>query len=244
VDVNAAAQRGIWTTNVEDYGMDEVSSHALALILACAKGLIAQTVSVRSGGWNPMLNKPQKRISESTVGVIGVGRIGTRSVQKCKGAGFRVVAHDPFVADEVIRAAGAEPMTRAQLFAESDYITLHTPLNDGTRGMIDAACFAEMKRGMYLINCSRGPVVNEQALLDALNSGHLRGAALDVLVEEPPKAGTSLALVQHPNVIATPHSAFYTEQAIDFMWQSAAREVVAVLTGKTPRCPVNRPVFK
>jgi D-3-phosphoglycerate dehydrogenase len=237
IDVEACTQRGVWAAYVPDYGIDEVSTHAIALMLTCMRGLSQHISNVRAGTWNALAPAPIKRLSDSTFGVIGYGRIGSRAAAKARGLGMRVLACDPFVSAEKIAEGGALKVSQEQLLAESDYVSVHTPLQPSTRHLINAAALAQMKPSAYLINTARGGMIDEAALAAALDAGNLRGAALDVLQQEP--ASADHPLVRHPRVIVTPHAAYYSEEARRDMHTRCADEVTRVLMGSTPRCPLN-----
>ena len=237
IDVGAAAARGITVVHVPDYGVDEVSDHAMALMLACARGLGVLAPATRRGEWDYRQTGPLHRLRGRTLGIVGLGRIGRRVADKARGFGLRVVASDPYVAPGVFAAHGAEPRPLDRLLAESDFVTVHALLSAETRGLLSAAAIARMKPGAYLINAARGPIVDERALLDALDSGRLAGAGLDVLAVEPP--ALDHPLLRHPRVIATPHSAWYTEEAMKDLQRLLAEDVARVLGGEAPRCPVS-----
>jgi D-3-phosphoglycerate dehydrogenase len=236
IDVGAATARGITVVHVPDYGIDEVSDHAMALLLACARGLGVLVPATRRSEWDYRQTGPLHRLRGRTLGIVGLGRIGRRVADKARGFGLRILASDPYVSPSVFVEHGAEPRSLDRLLAESDFVTIHALLTEETRGLLDAAAIAHMKPGAYLINAARGPIVDEHALLDALEAGRLAGAGLDVLAAEPPVAGDPL--LHHPRVIATPHSAWYTEEAMKDLQRLLAEDVARVLEGGAPRCPV------
>lgn len=239
VDVPAATRRGIWVANVPDYGTEEVSDHALALLLGLLRGTARLDRAVRRGEWEYSVARPLRRIRNLTVGVVGCGRIGSAFARKVKCLGVTVLAHDPAgVPQEVVRD-GARPVGFDELLESSDAISLHLPLSGATRHLIGAEELRRMKPGAYLINTARGGLVDSDALLRALDEGEISGAGLDVLEVEPPEKGD--ALVLHERVIVTPHAAWYSEESYEALKTEAAREVVRVLTGGRPRSPVNEP---
>src|SRR3954453_9779626 len=238
IDIEAATQRGIWVTNVPDYGIDEVSTHAIALLLAHARGLPPLLDATRQGIWDYRIVKPLVRLRGQTLGVIGFGRIGSAVAMKGRGLGLNVLAHAPFVADTVVEGAGVKPVSFETLLQEADFVTLHTPLTQMTRGMIDSRALARMKPNAFLINTARGALVDEEALREALAAGRIAGAALDVLSVEPPD--TDHPLLHDPRVWITPHSAWYSEAAAYDMRAGAAQEVVRVLRGEQPRSRINQ----
>lgn len=242
IDIAACTARGIRVANVPDYGVDEVATHAIALVLAQLRGLPALIKNNLAGVWSSREIQPIERLTELTLGVIGFGRIGRTTGSKGAGIGMRVIAYDPFLPPEDIRAAGAEPVRLDRLLGESDFITLHLPLDANTRHIINARTLKMMKPGAYLVNTARGGLIDEEALLDAVNTGTLRGAALDVLSVEPPPPDHAVlqALRKHDKILITPHVAWYSEQARVDMRTRGAQDVVRVLRGESPRTPVNQ----
>ncbi len=241
IDVPAATARGIWVANVPDYGTDEVSTHAIALALAQLRGLPQLINETRAGKWDGLAVAPITRLTALTLGVMGFGRIGSAAARKAMGIGMRVIAHDPFVSHETIRVAGAQPVDLDTLFKEADVVSLHVPLNAGTRRIINARLLGLMKTSAYLVNTARGGVIDEAALLDAVNAGQIRGAALDVLSVEPPAADNPVlqALIKHERIMVTPHIAWYSEQGRVDMHTFAAEDIARFLRGEPLRTPCN-----
>lgn len=238
IDIPAAAARGIWVTYVPDYSIDEVSTHAITLLLAQARGLAPLLDSTRRGEWDQRPAGVVQRLSDQTLGVVGFGRIGQAAAAKGRGLGLRVIAHDDYVPEHAFAAAGVERVDLATLLAESDYISLHAPLTDATRHLINARTLAQMKPSAYLINTARGPLVDEEALLAAVRGGQIAGAALDVLATEPP--APDHPLLHEPRILITPHIAWYSEAAKHDVRVRGAEEVIRVLQGQPPRAPVNQ----
>ncbi|RIK46958.1 MAG: hydroxyacid dehydrogenase [Chloroflexi bacterium] len=238
IDIPAAAARGIWVTYVPDYSIDEVSTHAITLLLAQARGLAPLLDSTRRGEWDQRPAGVVQRLSDQTLGVVGFGRIGQAAAAKGRGLGLRVIAHDDYVPENIFAAAGVERVDLATLLAESDYISLHAPLTDATRRLINARTLAQMKPSAYLINTARGPLVDEEALLAAVRGGQIAGAALDVLATEPP--APDHPLLHEPRILITPHIAWYSEAAKHDVRVRGAEEVIRVLQGQPPRAPVNQ----
>jgi D-3-phosphoglycerate dehydrogenase len=238
IDIPTATARGIWVAYVPDYSIDEVSTHAIALLLAQARGIVPLVTSTRNGQWDPMRSGPVHRLSEQTLGVIGFGRIGQATAAKGRGLGLRVLAYDPLINAEAVQRIGATAVDLATLARESDYISLHTPLIESTRHLVNAQFLAQMKPTAYLINAARGPLVDEVALLAAVQSGQIAGAALDVVETEP--APPDHPLLHEERILITPHSAWYSEEAKIEMRTRAAEEVVRVLQGQPPRAPANQ----
>jgi len=238
IDIPVATARGIWVAYVPDYSIDEVSTHAIALLLTQARGIVPLVQSTRSGQWDPMCSGPVYRLREQTLGVIGFGRIGQATASKGRGLGLNVIVYDPFLNAEAAERLGVRAVDLDTLARESDYITLHTPLIDATRHLINTDFLSKVKPTAYLINAARGPLVDEAALLNAVRNGQLAGAALDVLSTEP--AGLDNPLLHEERILITPHSAWYSEEAKIEMRTRAAEEVVRVLQGQPPRAPANQ----
>jgi len=238
IDIPTATARGIWVAYVPDYSIDEVSTHAIALLLAQARGIVPLVQSTQRGEWDATHAGTLNRFCEQTLGIVGFGRIGQATAAKGRGLGLRVLVTDPLINEEAAQRIGAEVVDQATLARESDYISLHTPLLESTRHLVDAHFLALMKPTAYLINAARGPLVDETALLNAVRTGIIAGAALDVLTTEPP--AVDHPLLNEPRILLTPHSAWYSEEAKIEMRRRAAEEVVRVLQGRPPRVPANQ----
>ncbi len=238
VDVEAATRKGIWVARVPDYCFEDVADHALALLLGCIRKIAYKDRMMREGSWNLHRDQPCYRMAGRTLGIIGYGNAARCLHRKVFGFGFaRVLVCDPYVRASVIRAAGAVPVPLSTLLAEADYISLHVPLTPETRHLIGARELAKMKRGVILVNTSRGHVVDEPALAEALRDGHLAGAGLDVFEEEPVPRGSLLRTLD--NVIFTDHAGWYSEESVVELKTKAAQNVAAVLAGGAPAYPVN-----
>ncbi len=237
IDIPAATARGIWVAYVPDYSVDEVSSHAIALLLAHARGIPRLIEAARAGSWSNQSVVPLRRLRGQTLGIFGFGRIGQMVAAKATGLGMHVQAHDRFLAPEQVAAAGAYPVDWETLLRTSDYLSLHAPLTNDTQMVINAQTLALMKPTAVLINTARGGLIDEPALDQALQDGRLAAAALDVLTVEPPSPDH--ALLKNPRAMITPHSAWYSEDANIDVRVRAAEEVVRVLRGERPRCPAN-----
>ena len=241
VDVGAASARGIWVTNVPGFCANEVADHTLALLLAASRRLLALDRSVRAGEWQPeAVAAGASRLSTQCLGLIGFGNIGRGVARRAIGFGLRVLVYSPHTTPELARSLGVERVELADLLAASDYISLHLPATPETRGLVDPALLARCKPTAWLINTARGSIVDESALLDALRTGRLAGAALDVRRTEPAPANDPFRDL--PNVILTPHAAYYSERSIGELRERAARNVALALTGNHPDSPVNSPV--
>lgn len=248
VDLESAARRRIPVCNVPDYGNNDVADHALALMLALSRGIVAYDDAARRGRWEWNAAGPLTRVTGATCGIVGLGRIGTATALRAKAFGMQVLFYDPYKEAGYDKALGIERVwTLDALLERSDVVTLHTPLTDETRGMAGASFFARSRPGALFINVARGQCLDLDALHDALRSGRLRGAGLDVLPEEPPRP-------EHPlidawrrrepwiagRLVITPHAAFYNRESYVEMRRKAAEEVLRVLQGEAPRNCVNR----
>jgi len=240
IDVEAAARRGVWVANVPDYGTQEVSDHALALLLALARGVVRQDREVRAGRWDVNAVRPLRRLPELTLGVVGLGRIGAALARKARAVGFGVVGHDPRGLPDELRALGVREVALDELWGAVDALSLHLPLTAETHHLLGEEALARLRPGALVVNTARGGLVDGAALLRALEDGRVGGAGLDVLEREPP-GEEERALVTHERVVATPHAAWYSEESERVMKTEAAREVVRVLRGERPRSPVNEP---
>lgn len=233
IDLEAAKIKGITVANVPDYGMEEVSNHALALLLSWARKVTLLNNEVKKGNWDFKACVPIHRFDKQTVGVLGFGRIPRRFIEKVKPLGFKTAAYDPFVSAEDMAVVGVQKMELENIIREADYLSVHVPLIDDTFHLLNEERFSQMKKNAIIINTARGPIIDEKALVEALEKGIIAGAALDVTEEEP--ISKNSPLLKMDNVIITPHSAWYSEEAMIELRQKAARNIVHVLSGeKTP----------
>jgi D-3-phosphoglycerate dehydrogenase len=236
IDIPAAVGLGITVTYVPDYCMQEVSDHAMALLLALARKVPQSNALVQAGRWEMSTLVPLHRLAGRVLGLVGFGNIPRTLAPKAKAFGLRVIAHDPYVAQQALAAAGVEGVSFDRLLEISDFVSIHAPLLPATRGLFNAEVFRKMKKGACLINTARGPLVDEEALVFALDSGQLAGAALDVVALEPlPKDSR---LLGRDNVILTPHTAFYSVEALNELQTKCAADVARVLSGEPPVYPV------
>jgi phosphoglycerate dehydrogenase-like enzyme len=236
IDRAAAARRGVVVCNVPDYGTEEVADHAILFLLALARKLIASHEAIRAGGWHYETAVGTPRLRGKTLGLVGCGRIGTATALRAKAFGLDVVFYDPFVAQGYDKALGVRRVHRLEeLLAQSHFVSLHCYLDASTQHLINASTLARMRPGSILINTARGPIVDQAALLDALDSGHLGAAGLDVVEREPLDDDR---LRHHPRVVLTPHSAFYSVEGFIELRTKAAEEVRRILLGEPPRNPV------
>jgi len=241
VDVVAATRAKILVTNVPDYCIDEVSDHALALLMALARRIVAADRDVKGGSWDVVAHGGIRRLRGQTLGLIGFGKIAMAVSAKAQALGLRVLAHDPYLDAGLIASHGVQAVDLDTLLASSDAISVHVPLSPDTRNLIGQPELARMKPTAFVINTSRGRIVDEQALAVALKEGKLGGAALDVLSVEPPPPDHPLR--QAPNIILSPHLAFYSRESVIELQTKAAEEVARALRGEPPRSPVNREVL-
>lgn len=250
IDIQAAGERGIVVCNVPDYGVDEVADHAIGSMLALIRGFIIADRRLRKATtllpWDRHDIGPVRRLSQTTMGIIGCGRIGAATALRAKALKLRVLVHDPYLRPGIEKVLGVENVSLNDLLTNSDIVSLHTPLTDETRHLINAERLAQMKPDAYLINTSRGAVVDTAALATTLKSGHLAGAAIDVLEEEPPLASDPLvALWQSDpnpliNLMITPHTAYFSEAGLIEIREKSSAEIARVLRGESPHNVVNQ----
>jgi len=237
IDLPAAKERGIAVNYVPDYCLREVSDHAMALLLALARKVTLSNKLVQSGRWEVPPIVPLRRLEGQVLGLVGFGNIPRTLAPKAKAFGLKVLTYDPYVVTEALAATGVESVSFDELLARSDFISVHAPLQPATRGLMNAKTFAKMKKGAFLINTARGPLVDEPALIAALDSGHLGGAALDVVTTEP--LAKDSPLVGRDNVILTPHTAFYSVEALEELQTKCASDVARVLSGEQAIYPIS-----
>ncbi len=242
IDLRAAGERGIVVCNVPDYGTEEVADHALGLLIALARRIVPAVDSIRRGEWNVAINEGTPRLRGRTVGIIGCGRIGSAFALRAKAIGLSVVIFDPYLPRGFEKALGVDRVWSLEdLLPRCQFLSTHCPLTDETRHMLDARTLALLPRGAYVVNTARGGVIEESALLDALDSGHITSAALDVIEREPLD---NERLRQHPRLIITPHCAFYSVESAPEARRKAAEEARRILLGEPPRNPVNLQFLK
>ncbi len=242
IDVEAATEHGIVVTNVPAYCIDEVSDHAMGLLLACARKVSRFNRATRDGIWEQNIGPAMYRLRGKTLGVVGFGRIARSIVPKAKGFGLTVNVCSPRTDSALIQEHGAQKVSFPELLTTSDFITIHTPLTPETRYMFSYAEFRAMKPTAYLINTARGGIVDTTALTTALRNAEIAGAGLDVLETEPPEENEELLTLE--NAIVTPHAAFISEESILDLEVAAATCVAEVLTGKLPESVVNPSVLE
>lgn len=238
IDVQAATDRGIAVCNSATYNVEDVAEHTLLLMLACARKLRLLEAQVRAGVW-PLAPRaqPRYRFVGKTLGLLGFGKIGRALAWRARGIGMSVIVFDPFVNESDIRAAGCEPATREQVLSESDYVSLHLRLSEATRHLFGANELALMKPSAYFVNTSRGGLVDERALIQALEQGKIAGAGLDVLEQEPPAHDNPLLFMD--NVIVTGHTAGSTVESIHALVAEWVSTIDAFCAGVQPVNQVN-----
>lgn len=242
IAVDTATELGIAVTYVPDYCVDEVSDHVMGLLLDWNRRISLFNSSVKGAGWGSMpLTMRIMRLRGKKLGIVGFGRIGRAVCAKALAFGFEVLAYDPFVSSERAAEAGARSVDLQTLLREADFITLHSPLTPDTENLIGAAELALMKKDSFLINCARGPLIDEGALYEALRAGNIGGAGLDVLVDAHPSPDNELLKLD--NVVVTPHVAFFSQEAVLELEERAAGEVASVLLGQMPDNLVNTSVL-
>ena len=242
VDISAATEKGICVANVPYYCLEEVSDHAMALILACARKFYQLLPDIKSGKWSTQADylsalKPLYRLSGQTLGLIGFGSIARTLVPKAKAFGFRIIAYAPHVPSILFKTFKVESVELDQLLKESDFVSMHTALTSENKHMMGLEQFKRMKPTAYFINTARGELVDEKALYTALSEGLIAGAGLDVLESEPP--GLDNPLLKLSNVLITGHFAYYSEESREELFRWPWEEVARVLQGEWPQGLVN-----
>ena len=236
IAVRAAVAAGVTVVNVPDYSVEEVSTHTFALMLACLRRIPTFDRSVKRGEWKWAVGQPIRRLAGSTVGLVAFGKLASRFAAKLRGFDIDVIAYDPYAPEYRMGDLGVESVTLETLLGDSDIVSLHAPLTDETRGMIDADALDRMHDDALLVNTARGGLVDEAALYDALISGDLGGAGLDVRKPEPP--GDS-PLHDLDSVVCSPHVAWYSEESRVELTQTVAEDVIRVLRGEEPKNPID-----
>ncbi|HIQ04491.1 MAG TPA: phosphoglycerate dehydrogenase [Anaerolineae bacterium] len=240
IDVEAATRAGVLVVNAPTGNVVAAAEHTIALLTALARRVPQADASVRHGEWQRGRFMGVE-LRDKRLGCIGLGRVGSLVAERAKGLGMQVVAYDPYISSDYAANLGVELVPLEVVLRTADFITLHLPLTEQTRGLIDARALIKVKRGAYLINCARGGIVDEGALLQALNDERLAGAALDVFSQEPPPADSPL--LRHPNVILTPHIGGSTTEAQERVAMDVAEQVLAVLADRPARYAINAPII-
>ena len=232
IDLQAARERGVWVANVPSGNVTEVAAHGLAMALSLVRGLPQFDRDVRQGIWHYESAGPLKRPGRLTFGLLGLGQIGRLVVERAVPFFGRILAYDPYLSDDAW-PAGVDRVTDVEaLFEQSDVLSLHLPLTEQSRGLVSGELLGRFKPGSYLVNVSRGPIVDTGAVIEALDSGHLAGAALDVLPDEPPQPDDPI--LKHPNVLLSPHSAFYSLDSDEELRRTSIENVLALIERGRP----------
>lgn len=243
IDISAATELGIMVTNVPGYCIDEVADHTLALLLCLVRKINILDASVKLSVWDFKISRPIHRLKDKILGLVGFGKIGQAVCKRARVFGLRILVYDPYVSEEVIRESQCEQVTFDDLLSYSDFISIHCPLTEETRKMFSYKEFEKMKKEAFLINTSRGGIVDTEALYEALKEKIIAGAGIDVIEGVPPIT-RELRLLQLENLVITPHSAWYSEESIRELRKSAVEEIVRVLSGYTPLSLVNPEVIR
>jgi D-3-phosphoglycerate dehydrogenase len=237
IDLPAAKAKGIAVNYVPDYCIREVSDHTMALLLALIRKIPLSNKLVQAGRWEMPAVVPIRRIEGTVLGLVGFGHIPRLVAPKAQAFGIKVIAFDPYAKPELFKTAGVESVDFDTLLQRSDYISVHAPLMPATRGMMNAAAFAKAKKGVLIVNTARGPLIDEPALIAALDAGQVGGAGLDVVTAEPLAKDSSL--LGRDNVIVSPHTAFYSIEALDELQSKCASDVARVLGGEKAVYPIS-----
>lgn len=237
VNIDAASRRGIVVMNTPEGNVITTAEHAIAMMLSLSRNIPQANGSLKAGKWEKS-RFSGKEVSHKVLGIVGMGRIGRIVADRAKGLKMNVIAYDPYISPEMVAKLGIKGVSLDELFARSDYITVHTPMTKETRNLLNADAFKRMKKGVFVVNCARGGIVNEQDLYDAIQAGIVAGAALDVFMKEPPTDNPLLSLDQ---VVATPHLGASTDEAQENVAIAVAEQVTDYLTRGTIRNAVNAP---
>jgi D-3-phosphoglycerate dehydrogenase / 2-oxoglutarate reductase len=237
IDLPAAKEKGILVNYVPDYCIREVSDHAMAMLLALIRKIPLSNKLVQGGRWEMPAVVPIRRIEGTVLGLLGFGHIPRLVAPKAQAFGMKVIAYDPFVKPEQFKALNVNGVDLDTLLQNSDYISVHAPLLPATRGMLNAAAFAKMKKGVFIVNTARGPLIDEAALAAALDSGQVGAAGLDVVAAEP--LAKDSVLLGRDNVILSPHTGFYSIEALNELQTKCAADVARVLSGEKAVYPIS-----
>ena len=239
VDLEAANEKGILVCNVPDYAMEDVSDQALALLMGCIRKVSYKDRMIRDGKWNLHKDQLCYRQAGRVLGIVGFGHIGSTFCRKVSGFGYsKILVADPYVDEAVIKAGGGIKTDLDTLLSESDYVSVHCPLNEETTDMFDKDTLKKMKKGSILVNTARGPIVNEEALADVLQNGPLAGAGIDVFASEPLFKESPLRNLD--NIIMSDHAGWYSEESTVELKTKVAQNVLKMLKGEQPDYPVNK----
>jgi len=234
IDLEAASEHGVPVVNVPDYCIEEVPTHTLALLLACVRKIPSYDREIKGGEWDWTAGKPIRRLTGATLGLVGFGKLPRRLIELVEGFDLEVLVYDPYVDAAEIEAAGAEKVDLDVLLERARYVSIHAPLTEETRHLIDAGALERMREDAIVVNTARGPLIDVDALFEAIEAGEIAGAGLDVLPEEPP----SEPPLDHDAVVYTPHVAFYSEASEETMRRTVTEDVLGLLRSEAPRNPV------
>jgi len=238
IDINAATEKGIIVSNVNDYCIDEVADHTFGLVMSWARKISHANNIVKAGKWDYKQITPIHKLSTLTLGLVGFGKIPKAVVKRAHVFGMKVLTFDPYLTEEIAKENHVELVNLKELCERSDFVSVHAPLTNDTRGMISKQQFKLMKKTAVIINTARGPVIDEEALIQALQQQEILGAALDVVEQEP--IGQDHPFLSMENVLLTPHMAWYSEESQEDLKRKVARNVAYVLEGKQPPYQVNK----
>lgn len=241
LDIAACTRKGIIASYIPDYCIDEVAEHAVGLILALAKKLTILDRSLRKPEWDYTCSIPVFTLRGKNIGIVGCGRIGSTVVRLMKGFEVNYLVYDPYLSQEKESEYGIILVDFDSLLKRCDVITIHAPLTDETTFMFDSPQFKKMKNTAFIVNTARGPIIKEKGLVDAIRSGWIAGAGIDVYQKEPPLIEKSLATFD--NVILTPHAAWYSEESAWTIREKILEDIVRFFNNKKPRFPINNEVF-
>lgn len=242
VDLEAATERDIYVTNVPDYCIPEVSDHAMAMLLALQRNIVTYDRQVKDGGWDVFDARPMRRLSTLTIGLVAFGDIARSVASKAAAFGMDVLAFDPYLDPDEIRDGGAEPIDDLHdMLSRCDAVSVHAPLTEGTRGLLDREAFSHLPDGAVVVNTARGPVIDEEGLVEALEADDVAAAGLDVLEEEPPAPDNPL--LDRDDVILSPHAAWNSRESRIELLEKSARRVRQAIEGEVPDSVVNPDVL-
>lgn len=237
-NINAATKNGVYVINVPDYCTNEVATHTVTLMLYLYRKLYHMVDYIEEGNWDLSPMDGIRRFEDCTVGLMGFGRIPRAVARKLQGFGVEIIAYDPFVDEENMKNAGVKKVELEDLFKNSDYLSLHSPLLDSTANTVNKETIAMMKDGAFIVNTARGGLMNEEDLLEALDSGKIAAAGLDVLVDEPPSE-IGKRLIAHKNTVVTGHSSYASIEASDEQIRMTSKNVAKFLRGEVPEGTLN-----
>ena len=239
IDIEAATENGVYVTNAPIASDVSVAEHVLGLMISLAKNIRKADIALREGKFEVRNEYIGVELEGKTLGILGLGKIGRKvAIKAAKGFGMKIIGYDPFITQDNVDSVIEVTNSWEKVFKEADFISLNLPLNDKTRGIVGKKEFKMMKKTAYIINCARGPIVNEEELIQALNKGLIAGAGLDVFTEEPPAKDNPLFRLN--NTIVTPHMAAHTHASMIKMATHAAQGIIEVLSNKPPTWPVNK----